>query len=549
MADDTHRILDRRRLLAFGASVGVGLAAPVAGLADIIIGRKELAGPLSVVLRTRYGEVAGPVEGEVAAFKAIPYAAPSVGRLRFAPPAPPSSWAGIRSADQFGPAAIQMPSPSAVAPRSELGKSLQPIFPAAADVAAQNEDCLYLNVWTKLDSEKAPVMVWLHGGGFAYGSGSWPLTDGAALAARGAVVVTLNHRLNVFGYLDLPGIEGSGNAGMLDIVMALRWVRDNIEAFGGDPGNVTVFGQSGGGYKVSYLLAMPAAKGLFHKAIIESGPGVHANTAEQSAGLRKALLAELSVTEGDVSALRALPFQTILDAAYKAEARQAGGGFDKPAFAPMVDGKVLPTQPWDPKGPAASADVPIMIGTNKDEMMLFLASAPWFGKLDEAGLLAQAKAMFGDKAMAVIAALKADFPDYSPSYLAANLYTYGRFFTDSVKIASRKAEQHRAPVYAYLLEWETPVGPPLRSPHNLEIPLVFDNVEKARVFVGPGPEPQVMAKQMSAAWLAFAKKGDPNNALLPAWPAYDPEKRATMVFNLQSRVVDDPYAATRRAVT
>lgn len=532
---------DRRQLLGVGASLGVSLLAPAVALARDV-GRPPrfgLVGPLQGV----------PVGDGVLAFKGVPYAAPPIGNLRFAPPQMLMSWEETRDAKAFGPAAIQMPSPSAVAPRSELGKALQPIFPAAADVASQDEDCLYLNIWSRQGARKAPVMVWLHGGGFAYGSGSWPLTDGANLAARGATVVTLNHRLNVFGYLDLPGVEGSGNAGMLDIVAALQWVRDNIETFGGDPHNVTIFGQSGGGYKVSYLLAMPAAKGLFHKAIIESGPGVHANTAEQAASLRQALLAELNVPDGDVAALRALPYQTLLDAAYKAEARQPGGGFDKPTFSPVVDGRVLPTQPWDPKGPAASADVPIMIGTNKDEMTLFLASAPWFGKLDEAGLLAQAKALFGDKAMAVIAALKADFPDYSPSYLAANLLTYSRFFSGSVEIATLKAQQHRAPCYAYLLEWETPVGPPLRSPHNLEIPLVFDNVDKARVFLGEGPAPQVLAKQMSAAWLAFARKGDPNNALLPAWPAYDPEKRATMVFNITSRVVDDPYAATRRAVT
>jgi para-nitrobenzyl esterase len=550
MADDNPQMLNRRRLLAFGAASVVGLSAPAVGLAQALssAGGEAFFETLKTPRGAITSEPASKRKG-VYAFKGIPYAAPPVGPLRFAPPVPIAPWKTPLMARSFGAAAIQMPSPSAVAPRSDLGKALQPIFPAAADVASQSEDCLRLNVWAKAGIKKAPVMVWLHGGGFAYGSGSWPLTDGTNLAARGAVVVTLNHRLNVFGYLDLPGVEGSGNAGMLDIVMALQWVRDNIEAFGGDPDNITVFGQSGGGYKVSYLLAMPGAKGLFHKAIIESGPGVHANTAEQSAGLRQALLAELNVADGDIAALRALPYQTILDAAYKAEARQPGGGFDKPTFSPVVDGKVLPTQPWDPEGPAASADVPILIGTNKDEMTLFLASAPWFGKLDDAGLLAQAKAMFGEKALAVVAALKADFPDYSPSYLAANLFTYGRFFADSVEIASRKAEQRRAAAYAYLLEWETPVGPPLRSPHNLEIPLVFDNVDKARVFVGEGPAPQLMAKQMSGAWLAFARTGNPNTAGLPKWPAYDPGKRATMVFNLQSRVVDDPYAATRRAVT
>jgi para-nitrobenzyl esterase len=542
MTDTTQ--FDRRQLIGFGGSIAAGLLMPVVALA-----RDLSAGP------PKPGKV-GPLQGApagqgVLAYKGVPYARPPVGDLRFAAPQPAPGWAETRQATAFAAPAIQMPSPSAAAPTSELGKALQAIYPTAAEVAAQSEDCLYLNIWTP-DSEKQrrrPVMVWLHGGGFAYGSGAWPIYDGANLAAHGdVVVVTINHRLNVFGYLDLPGVEGAGNFGMLDIVMALKWVRDNIETFGGDPTKVTIFGESGGGAKVSYLLAMPGAKGLFHKAIIESGPGVRAVPAERAANLRKDLLAELGVAEGDVAALRALPYQQILAAAYKAEAKQPGVGFDRAGFAPVVDGDVLPAQPWDPKAPAISANVPVMIGINKDEMTLFLASAPWFGKLDETGLMAQAKALFGDKAMAVVAALKADFPDYSPTYLAANLVTYGRMFAGSVQIATRKAEQRRAPAYAYLLEWETPVGP-FKAPHTLEIPLVFDNVDKARVLVGDGPAPQVLAKQMSAAWLAFAKTGDPNNSLLPAWPAYDADKRATMVFNLTSRVVDDPYAATRRAVT
>ncbi|MDQ0466145.1 para-nitrobenzyl esterase [Caulobacter ginsengisoli] len=546
MTDTTA--FDRRHLLGLGASLGVGLLGPT-------VARARTAPPMAQVITpkgTILGGVNGPEPGvSVQVFEGIPYAEPPTGDRRFAPPVPKAGWSGRLQAVKFGAPAIQMPSPSAAAPTSELGKALQTIFPTAAEVAAQSEDCLYLNVWTPDASKqrKRPVMVWLHGGGFAYGSGAWPIYDGTNLAGRGdVVVVSLNHRLNVFGYLDLPGVKGSGNAGMLDIVMALSWVRDNIALFGGDPGNVTIFGESGGGAKVSYLLAMPAAKGLFHKAIIESGPGVRAVPAERAANLRKDLLAELGVAEGDVAALRALPYQQIIAAAYKAEAKQPGAGFDRSGFSPVVDGDILPAQPWDPKAPAISANVPVMIGINKDEMTLFLASAPWFGRLDEAGLMTQAKNLFGDKAMAVVAALKADFPDYSPTYLAANLITYGRMFAGSVQIATRKADQHRAPAYAYLLEWETPVGP-FKSPHTLEIPLVFDNVDKARVLVGEGPAPQVLAKQMSAAWLAFARTGDPNNSLLPAWPAYDAEKRATMVFNLTSRVVDDPYAATRRAVT
>ena len=213
----------------------------------------------------------------------------------------------------------------------------------------------------------------------------------------------------------------------------------------------------------------------------------------------------------------------------------------------MVDGAVLPAQPWDPAAPDISAGVPVLIGLNKDEMTLFMASAPWFGKLDEAGLMKMAGGLFGERAGAVVAALKADFPDYSPTYLACHLTTYGRMFAGSVQIAERKAAQGRARVWFYLLEWETPVGP-FKSPHTLEIPLVFDNVDKARVQLGAGPEPEILAAQMSAAWLAFARSGNPNTALVPKWPAYEPGRRATMMFNVKSRVVEDPYAATRKAV-
>ena len=307
-------------------------------------------------------------------------------------------------------------------------------------------------------------------------------------------------------------------------------------------------GESGGGAKVSYLMAMPSAKGLFHRAVIQSGPGVKAVPAERADQLRKDLMAELGLADGDIAGLRAVPAEKLAAAAYAAERKQPGAGFDRAGFAPVVDGKVLPSQPWDPKAPSLSANIPVLIGINRDEMTLFMASAPWFGKLDEAGLKQMAMALYKDRADAVLAALKADFPNDSPTYLATHLTTYGRMFAGSVQIAERKAAQGKAKAWFYLLEWETPVGP-FRSPHTLEIPLVFNTVEESRVLVGPGKEPELMAAQMGAAWAAFAHTGDPNTPALPKWPAYDAAKRSTMVFNLTSRVVEDPYAATRRAVT
>ena len=531
---------DRRGFLGLGAGAAAALAMPS-------IARACIEPP--PVVQTTNGPVGGwPVGRQVLAFRGLRYGAPPLSELRFAPPQRPTPWTDVADSG-LPPPAMQMPSPSAANPTSELGKALQAVFPVAAEVKAQSEDALFLNVWTPgVDNRKRPVMVWLHGGGFSYGSGGWPIYDGTNLADRGdVVVVTVNHRLNVFGFLHHPRLPRSGNAGMLDLVLALEWVRDNIAAFGGDPGNVTIFGESGGGAKVSYLMAMPAAKGLFHKAIVQSGPGVRAVPADRAAALTRDFLKALDEPARDIKTLRAIPAETLIKAAYHAEAQQPGVGFDRAGFAPVVDGDVIPAQPWDPAAPAVSAGVPMMIGLNKDEMTLFMASAPWFGKLDDAGLQTQAQATFGARAPAVLAALRRDFPGYSPSYLATHLVTYGRMFDGSVDIAERKAAQKAAPAWFYMLEWETPVGP-FKSAHALEVPLVFDNVERARVFLGAGDGPGQMAHQMASSWIAFARSGKPDNATIPPWPAYDAARRATMVFNLQSRVVDDPYSATRLAL-
>jgi para-nitrobenzyl esterase len=394
-------------------------------------------------------------------------------------------------------------------------------------------------------------MVWFHGGGFAYGSGAWPMYDGANLARKGdVVVVTLNHRLNAFGYLELAQIFGSeyaasGNVGMLDLVAALEWVRDHAAAIGGDGGNITIFGESGGGAKVSYLMAMPAAQGLFHKAIIESGPGLDALPLTSASDDARALLAELKVSEP--GQLQALPAPQIINAAYAIMARKPGQ-FGMNFLEPVVDERVLPAQPFDPAAPTLSAAVPLIIGTNKDEMTLFMAGQPWFGKLSEAEFETRARQQLGARAPAVIAALKLTFPDYSPSYLATALATATFMWGNSIKLAERKAAQ-KAPVFMYQLTFETPVGKGvLKTPHALEIPFVFDTVERARALVGPGPDPQRLANQMSAAWLAFAHSGEPNATAIPYWPPYDVKARTTMLFNTDSHVVDDPYPLLRKAV-
>lgn len=534
-----------------------GLLLGAAGLAGGLVWGPALAQARTPVVRTSFGPVRGLVQDGVNVFKGVRYAAPPVGALRFKPPEPPRPWTEPVDAVAYGAPAVQMYSRPSGEAQSELGRSLAQVFPTARETQEGREDCLFLNVWTRGlgDGKKRPVMVWFHGGGYAYGSGSWPMYEGQGLAARGdVVVVTVNHRLNAFGYAYLAEAMGeayakSGNAGLLDLVAVLGWVRDNAEAFGGDPANVTIFGESGGGAKVSTLMATPAAKGLFHKAIVQSGPGLRGVPKEVAARNAEMLLAELGIGRGDAAALQAVPAEAIIKAAYAVQARAVAEPGARFGLSPVVDGEVLPRDPFTPDAPPQSADIPLMIGTNKDEMTLFMASEPWFGRLTEAELVERTRAQAGPRADAVLAALRKAHPDYSPTYLFTAFATAMGMLAGSITLAERKAAQGAAKVWMYRLDWETPVGGGVfKSPHTLEIPLVFDRVESNRAFVGPGPEPQLMAERMSAAWLAFARNGDPTTPALPAWPPYEAGRRSTMIFDLQSRVENDPHPALRQTL-
>lgn len=499
----------------------------------------------------------GPVQGfeaeGIQTFKGIRYGAPPTGELRFMPPQRPEPWNVVVSTVDYGPSAIQMATGATANPTTELSKQLATVFTTSVEMKTNQEDCLFLNVWTpELDDKKRPVMVWLHGGGYAYGSGSWPVYDGHNLAEKGdVVVVTVNHRLNAFGYLHLAEIGGekyakSGNAGMLDLVLMLEWVRDNIAAFGGDPGNVTIFGESGGGAKVSTLMAMPAAVGLFHKAIIESGPGLTGVPVQQATANAQSILDELGITAETLDRIHEISADDILQAAFAAAEKAGDGGRGPSRLAPVVDGDVLPRDPFTPDAPEISKNVPVIVGLNKDEWSIFIASEPWFGRITEEMLLARAEEMAGDKAEPLLAAFRKLHPDYSPTYLLNDFITNMRMFIGSVTLAERKAAQNAAPVYMYYLTWETPVGGGIfKCPHTLEIPFVFNNVDKARPLVGPGEEPEILSDQMSDAWIAFARTGNPNADSIPAWPAYDAETRATMVFDLESEVVNDPLSEVR----
>ena len=540
--------ISRREALRLGIGLATTGMLAKAAYADIPVPTK--------VVKTTNGPVQGLVRSGVQIFKGIRYGAEPVGALRFMPPQKPVPWKDIADATEFGAPAIQMMSGSLASPVTDFQRQLSSILPIPQETKIGNEDCLFLNVWTPGpgDGKKRPVMVWLHGGGFVCGSGAWPIYDGTNLASKGdAVVVTINHRLNVFGFLYLGGLAGdayakSGNAGMLDLVAALEWVRDNIEAFGGDPGNVTIMGESGGGAKVCVLLALPDAKGLFHKAIIQSGPALRGIPKDAATRLAKGILDELQVSAGDDKTLQAIPAHAFVSAAFASTAKTEGPGmYGFTRLSPVVDGVVLPADPFAPAAPAISAKIPILIGSNKDEMTLFNTAEPWFGKLAEAEMMENAKQLAGPKSERLIGACRKLHPDYTATYVYNFLMSYLFQTADSITLAERKAAQNVAPVYMYYLVWETPVANNLfKTTHMLDIPFVFDNVEKARVLVGPGPQPEALARQMSDAWLAFARTGNPDAKSIPHWPPYTVELRSTMVFDLNSHVAEDPNAEVRK---
>jgi para-nitrobenzyl esterase len=480
------------------------------------------------VARTTAGQVRGRTADGIHSFKGVRYGASTEGR-RFLPPQPPEPWSGIAEAADFG---AQSP---------QLGADRPSVYASWANPRAESEDCLFLNVYTPglKDGKGRPVMVWFHGGGFTSGSASSHYADGTRLAKRGdVVVVTVNHRLNAFGYLYLADLGGSeladsGNVGSLDMVRALTWVRDNIAEFGGDPGNVTIFGQSGGGGKVSALMAMPAAAGLFHKAIVQSGSGIKVLEPAQAQESTRKVLAALGLAPGEVSKLRALPMRAIADALPKAGAE----------FRPVVDGRALPRHPFHPDAPAISKAVPLLVGTTKDETTSLVGGRDesLFGLTWEALPARLAPELRGLDAAKVIAELRRADPQARPSDVYFTATTEYRFRRRAVVQAERKAAQAGAPAYMYLFAWESPVdGGRWKSPHSVEHAMVFDNVAKSASMVGTGPEAQKVADAVSSAWLRFARTGD------PGWAPYTPQARTTMVFDVDSRVVNDPGADVRR---
>ena len=498
----------------------------------------------ALVIDTPFGGLRGVAREGVSVFKGIPYAGSTAARQRFLPPAPVVPWRGVRDALDFGPRAPQ-------AARSHL-----PCFDWLATTEPQSEDCLSLNVFTPaLDGARRPVMVYLHGGAFAFGASSQPVLDGSRLARLGdVVVVTVNHRLNVFGHLCAQDCKDTrfadaGNAGMLDLVAALQWVREHIGAFGGDAGCVTLFGQSGGGAKVAILMAMPAAQGLFHRAIVQStSSGFRVQEPDEAARSTRRLLDQFGLGTSQFTELQNVPAERLL-AAMQAVV-DGEGGHDQ--FRPVVDGRTLVRQPFYPQAPEQSLHVPLLIGNTASEATYYLADDGANFALPVASVRARVKRFMKlDDAQteAVIAAYAGHHPQASPSELLAAIASDHMYRGPTLDGAERKAAQGGAPVFAYEFAWESAaMDGVLRSPHTAELPFVFDNVDAAARFTGGGEAAQALARRIAMAWVRFARTGDPNGEGLPAWPAYELQQRPTMRLDLEPRVVLDPRGDDRRTM-
>lgn len=493
--------LDRRALIASGLALA---AAP------------EADAQSAPIARTSHGRVRGAVEGDVLAFKGVRYGAPT---QRFTAPRAPSAWRGIRDALTYGPACPQR----------------------GLDDEPQSEDCLFLNVWTPSLRGRRPVMLYIHGGAYNTGSGSSAVTNGARLAARGdVVVITLNHRLNAFGYLYLAahGFPDSGNVGQLDLILALQWVRANAARFGGDPDNVTLFGQSGGGAKIATLMAMPAAAGLFHRAFTMSGQQVTASGPLNATRRANALIAALQRAAPDPRDIATLPADLIVEAATLVDPVL---GFGSLYFGPVLDERHLTRHPFYPDAAPQSLAIPMMIGNTHDETRGFVArdSDMFDMSWHELPLLLSTAMRVDVVPEAVVAEYRRLYPHFSPSdiYFAAS--TASRSWRGALIELEVRAEAG-APAFAYQLDWRAPAdGGIYGAPHTLDIPLVFGNLEASHWIGARTPEAVAMSERMMDVAIRFARSGD------PGWPAYTLPARETMIFDTNSRVVNDPRREER----
>ncbi len=518
--------LSRRHFLRnssiFSAFSGAGLLLPAAVFAD-----NE---GKSVVADTTFGKIEGVTNSGVNVFKGIPYGADTGGANRFKPAQDPTPWTGVRQALKYGPAAPQSDPASG---RQQDGK--------------ESEDCLVLNVWSRglKDGGKRPVLFWIHGGGFRSLSGSSPGYDGTNLCLRGdVVVVTINHRLNCMGFTYFAEIGGeeyarSGNVGMLDIVKALQWVKNNIENFGGDPNRVTIFGESGGGRKVGTTLAIPQAKGLFHGAVIESGATLRVAEPADATALAERFLQAMGLDRKTFSRIRELPLATILTAYHATASSALGSGYQ-----PVKDGDVLPYHPFYPNASPVNPDVPVIVGANRTEMTYFAGDSDF--NLDEQGMRTRIEGLVGkENVQTVIDTYRASNPKASPTEIYFLVFSDHNYVMASITIAERRAALQKAPAYLYYLTWQTQARDGrLMTPHSLDIPFMFDNTRTNPLTRGSDTA-IALADKVSDTLIAFARTGNPNCGKLPTWQPYSGAQRNTMVLNDVSELVNDPLRDRR----
>jgi para-nitrobenzyl esterase len=535
--------MNRRQLLRNSAVLGA------ANLLPKDLRARPVGNP---IVTTTFGKIGGISDQGINNFKGIPYGT-DTSATRFSPPTPPTPWTGIRDAFAYGP---QAPQPI----HNREGRST--FAPLDEPHPVNSEDCLRLNVWTPgvNDHRKRPVLVYIHGGAYSSSSSNGPVYDGVRLACRGdAVVVTLNHRLNLFGYLYLAELapaplrdlfRDSGNAGQLDLILALQWVRDNIATFGGDPSRILIFGQSGGGAKCATLMSMPSASGLFHRVMTMSGQQLTATTPEHATATAEAVLKSLNLSPANLDDIRN-PAKISMEQLISAI--RAGK-----YFGPVHDGRTLPHDPFDPEAPAISASIPMILGNTHDETRLLIgASSPELFSLTWDTLPAQLehyRQFLGTLSTdAIITDYRSWYPAYSPSDVFFAATTAFRSWRGMVIETERRAQQH-GPTWVYNFVWKSPAdGGKWGAPHTIDIPFAFDNLDLAASMVSSdGAHPAAPAQQLAATYsqtlLAFTSTGDPNHPGLPSWPRYNLDDRPTMLWDTPPHVENDPRGQERKLI-
>lgn len=520
------------------------------------------ASPKKNIVETDSGKVFGYVQNGVITFQGVPYGASTAGRARYLPPTKPAPWAGVRSALHWGPVSPQAYTNTLDARRGGWQHDDESFMFRWQD-GSPGEDCLNLNVWTPSvnDNAKRPVMVWIHGGGYTSGSShELRMYPGDGLVRRGdVIVVSLNHRLGALGYANLmdfsPNYASSPNLGMLDLVAGLKWIQNNIANFGGDPGKVLLFGQSGGGAKISVLMGMPSAQGLFHRAVVESGSSLRQGTPESSARIAAAMVAELGLSKATIERIHQVSVDDIIQAAERAGRVASAAGAEAGRWGPVVDGHILPRDAFDPAAPSYSASVPLLVGNVYNEFYNSVQMGD--PTLDATMTMADARQRLssrgrgglGADAGKVIQAFQAAHPHATPFEVFSVIAAASSMRRNALLQATRKAQQNAAPAYNYWFQWQTPVldGRP-RAYHCSELPFVFYQTETCDFMTGGGPGALKLGGLMADAWISFARNGDPNHAGLPAWPKFDGTTVPTMIFDNESRVVNDPDAEVRKAI-